>query len=256
MSGILALALFALPLILLAALLLWGARRSAPRSASVTLVVTRVIAVAYAAITLVVTAVSVVATLVMDTVEVSIPVRQFWPEAHPWITIQEGPTATVTDGGFSLAEVTVSGLGTDVRLLIAAGNALQGLTFVVIAVAVALLAHRLLGGRAFKAALSRMVSICAVAIAAGGVLWQVCYWIGGSIASEQLLRVGGWRSHELFADDPRALDGFDPLVTGLPEPTFALTIDFWPLFLGLALAAVAAAFRYGERLQHDTEGLV
>ena len=42
----------------------------------------------------------------------------------------------------------------------------------------------------------------------------------------------------------------------LPAPRLRLTIAFWPIFSGLALAAVAAAFRYGEELQRDTAGLV
>ncbi len=33
-------------------------------------------------------------------------------------------------------------------------------------------------------------------------------------------------------------------------------VEPWPLMLGLALAAVAISFRYSERLQKDTEGLV
>ncbi len=254
MSGIFALGVLALPIVVLVALLLWAARRSKPGSPSTTLTVTRFIAIGYAALTLVFTVVGVISTLVSDAVPVSIPVRQFWPEAYPWVTIQDGPPATVVEGGFSLAEVTAAGLGTDARLLLAAGHALQGLTFTVIAITVALLCHRLLNGTAFKPAISRAINISAIAIAAGGVLWQACFWIGGTIASEQVLQVRGWTSEEPAAGDPRA--ALDPLATGLPEPTFALTIDFWPLMLGLALAAVAAAFRYGERLQRDTEGLV
>ena len=55
-----------------------------------------------------------------------------------------------------------------------------------------------------------------------------------------------------------------PLPPGTPvrieiaetAPQLRLTIAFWPIFSGLALAAVAAAFRYGEELQRDTAGLV
>src|SRR5690554_5120310 len=222
-------------ILLLVALLVRHRRRKAPDSTSTTLTVTRFIVVAYAALTLVFTVISVVATLISEAVEVSIPVTRFWPEPYPWVTIEQGPSASVTDGGFFLADITAVGLGMDVRLLLAAGHALQGLTLTVIAVAVALLCHRLLNGKAFRPVLSRTVNVAAIAIAAGGLLWQVCFWIGGSIASAQVLSVTGWTS-----DDPRAQDpSFDPFATGLPEPTFAMTVDFWPLFLGLALAAVA-----------------
>lgn len=251
MFGILPLALAALLVALIAVTLAWRRRGATADPSSSTLLVTRFVAIAYGVLTLVITVVTVVITLASDAVGVRMPVRQFWPEAHPWITIEQGPTAFVTEGGFSLADVTVSGLGTDARLLLAAGHALQGLTFTVIAVVVALLCHRLLRGMAFRPVLTRSINVAAAAIAAGGVLWQVCFWFGSSIASAQVLTVTGWRS-----DDPRAEDPSFDFATGLPEPTFALTIDFWPLFLGLALAAVAAAFRYGERLQRDTEGLV
>lgn len=36
----------------------------------------------------------------------------------------------------------------------------------------------------------------------------------------------------------------------------ALPVEFWPIFLALALLAVTAAFRYSGRLQRDTQGLV
>jgi hypothetical protein len=251
MASILLIILAALLVILVVVALVRRKSRDTPGAGPSTLLVTRFIAVVYAALMLVITAVSVIMTLVSDAVDVMIPVRQFWPEPHPWITIDQGPTASVASGGFSLAEVTVSGLGTDARLLLAAGHTLQGLTFTVIALVVAVLCHRLLSGTAFKPALSRSVSITAMVIAVGGVLWQVCYWIGGSLASAQVLTVTGWQS-----DDPRAADPNFDMTTGLPEPTFAMTIDFWPIFLGLALAAVAAAFRHGERLERDTEGLV
>src|SRR5690606_35448989 len=153
--------------------------------------------------------ISVISTLISDAVQVAMPVGQFWPQTHPWVTIEQGPTAFVAEGGFSMADVTVSGLGMDARILLAAGHALQVLTLTVIAIVVVLLCHRLLNGMAFKPVLSRSINITAIAIAAGGVLWQVCFWIGGSIASTQVLTVTGWLSHELSSDSPGVLDDFD-----------------------------------------------
>src|SRR5690606_14753196 len=109
-----------------------------PGDRPVSLVVTRALAAVYAAVVLVLAAVNVVTSLVSETVGVRMPVREFWPEPHEWIEIDQGPTAFVTGGGFTLADVTVTDLGTDARLLLAAGHALQGLTFTVIAITVAL----------------------------------------------------------------------------------------------------------------------
>jgi len=42
----------------------------------------------------------------------------------------------------------------------------------------------------------------------------------------------------------------------LPQPGFGIEFPLWPIAAGLAFTALAAIFRYGSRLQRDTEGLV
>jgi len=234
----------------------WTSRR--PGRRSLVLVVGRFGSIVYAAIALIGTGVNVVATLVSEAVPVSLPVREFWPGKYPWIDFDPSPAATVVGGGFTQAEVTVAGLDTSARLLLAAGHALEGLTFTLIAVVIALLCHRLLGGSPFRPLLARSVTSTAVTIAVGGIAWQICYGIGGLMASTQVLTTSGWSGRfpdeEImhFVDESVGIG-----VTGLPEASLGdMTIDFWPLLLGLALAVVAAAFRYSERLQRDTEGLV
>lgn len=252
-----------LPWWLLAAVVLLGAliavvvlmRKTAATDRPVTLLVTRFLAVAYAAITLVGMVVAVITTLVSDTVSVALPVAQFWPEPFPWVTIDETPGASVVGGGFVTADVAVSGLGPDARIWLAAGDALQGATFALIAIVIALLCHRLLEGSPFRPALARSVMATAVTITAGGLAWQLCFGIGGSIASQQVLGLTSW-SASLPSDE--IADYLFRIFnrTGLPEATLAVSVEFWPLFLGLALAAVAIAFRHSERLQRDTEGLI
>ena len=44
--------------------------------------------------------------------------------------------------------------------------------------------------------------------------------------------------------------------TALPQPTVAISVDFWPIGAALGFAALAAVFRYGAVLQRDTERLV
>lgn len=215
----------------------------------------RFLALLYAGVGLVGTIVNAVGTLVSDVVQVALPVQQFWPGVHPWVTLDPGPTASVVGGGFTTADVSVTGLGMDARLLLAAGNLVQGLTFVVIAAVVALLCHRLLGGSPFRPLLARAMTWAAATIAAGGVAWQILLQIGGSIASRQVLEVTAWGASvptEEIADYLfTAVD-----TTGLPQPYPSFQLEFWPLLLGLALTTVAVAFRRSERLQRDTEGLV
>lgn len=221
------------------------------------LVVGRFVGIAYAAIALIGTVVTVVVTLVKDSIAVALPVHEFWPENYPWITMTPAPAASVVGGGFTRADVTVTGLGMDARLLLATGHAIQGVTVVLIAAVIALLCHRLLGGTPFRPVLARSITVTAVAISAGGIAWQVFFGLGGMVASAQTLGTTGWDSKVPSIEIADYLDSvLEPSATGLPDPYLGMGIDFWPLFLGLALAALAIAFRYSERLQRDTEGLV
>lgn len=247
----------------LAAILIIGAAVLAPAarrelsgsSRPAILVVSRTLAVAYAAITLVVTVVTVVAVLVSEVVELSVPVAELRPEGYPWVEFDLVASAEVVGGGFRVLEASVTGLGLDARLWLAAGHALDGITFIVIALVIALLCHRMLGGSPFRPLMVKGIMTAATAIAAGGIAWQLCYGIAGTLASQQLFAVTGWS-----ADFPSE-EVADYLFTtvpgsGLPEATSYMAIDFWPLMVGLALAALAVVFRHGERLQRDTEGLV
>jgi hypothetical protein len=218
------------------------------------LVVGRFLALLYAGVALLGTIINTIATLVNDAVQVSLPML-YVPATYPWITLDPAPAASVVGGNSATVDALVAGLGMDARLLLAAGGLIQGATFVVIAGVVALLCHRLLGGSPFRPLLARSVMRTAALIAVGGMVWQLCFGVGSSIASHQVFEPSGWS-----ATTPSEVIG-DYVFTvlpgsGLPAPALAIQVDFWPLFLGLALAAVALAFRYGERLQRDTEGLV
>jgi energy-coupling factor transporter transmembrane protein EcfT len=243
--------------VIIVAVVVFVARRRNPEGAGRPLVLLtgRLIGAAYACFTIVATAVGVISTLTADQVDVAIPVREYWPGAFPWVTVEQGPTAEVVGGGFVTADVAITGLGMDARAFLAAGHAIQGATFIVIAITIALLCQRLLTGTAFTPALTRAVTVTGMSVAIGGMLWQVAFGIGSSIASAQALTVTGWMSEHPLGNDPLETE-FDPYATGLPEPTVFAQIDLWPLLLGLALAAVGLAFRRAERLQRDAQGLV
>lgn len=203
----------------------------------------------YAALAAIGTLVAISRALASSTTQLSMPVKPFWPELLPSVRITDGPTAEVVGGGFEWAEVAVTGLTLDVKLLLASGHLLQGATQVIIGIAIAVLGSRVLRGSPFGPTLSRSVSITAIAIAVGGLGWQLCFGLGGIAASTQVLTVTSWQS------DSRFVPGGDTRRTGLPEPWGGFDIAFWPLLLAVALVSVAAAFRYGERLQSDTERL-
>lgn len=229
-----------------------------PEDRSVLLLVTvRFLALLYAGLVTIFTVVSTILTLVNGTVRVNLPVGQFWPETYPWVDFSPKPSASVVNGGFTSADVLVEGLGIGTRLVLAAGGLVQGLVFVFIATVLALLCHRLLGGTPFRPLLARSTTWAAAAIGIGGIVWQILFGIGGSMASHQVLGIDQWTSYLPGTELPDYVAShFDPLATGLPGPSLGANVDVWPVLVGLALAAVAIAFRYIERLQKDVEGLV
>lgn len=217
------------------------------------LLATRLLALIWAAVTALFTIIGVVAWLVNDVVEVTMPVAVFWPEPHPWVEITGPPPATVVGGGFTSAEVAIEGLGMDARLWLAASDLIAGGTVVVLALVLALVCHRMLQHSPFRPIVARALMIAGGTIALGGVAWQLFEGFGSSLASNQALFVTAWGFEEF---DPALNLGQSIDVTGLPDAAFSITLDFWPIMVGLALAAFSIAFQYGARLQRDTEGLV
>lgn len=182
------------------------------------------------------------------TVNVTIPVQQFWPELPAGGKLL-GPTAHVLSGGFTDAAVSVSGLDVAARSWLAASSLLQGATIAILAITVATLCSTVLKGQPFRPTLTRGIRVTAFAIMFGGIGWQLCSGIGRSLAAQQVLRLNS-------AEFTNKIDFDLATITGFPSPGFDGSIDLWPIWAGLAFFALAAAFRYGERLQRDTEGLV
>ncbi|MGV8886375.1 MAG: hypothetical protein ACOH1T_12430 [Microbacteriaceae bacterium] len=200
----------------------------------------------YAVVVAVVTLAAVASALFGD-VTMNIPVQQFWPEPDSRFTIE--PTdATVVGGGFTTATVTLAGLDVPTRILAALGTLLSGGMFVTIAVAIAIVCRPAGANRRFTPDLARATTVAAVAIAIGGIASQVVTGIAASMASQQALFISSWSAVNVGANEEPEL--------GLPEPTFLVQLDFWPILLCVVVAALAAHFRAAERLQRDTVGLV
>lgn len=188
-------------------------------------------------------------TLLAPSVPITIPVETFWPTL-PEGASYEGTTATLEQGGFTHAEVTLLGLSTGTRSAWALSQALWCLIPGAIAALVAIIASRLRRGVPFAPLLSRFATATAVIVALGGIVAQVSGDIAGTAAAAELLRWTGGQYPDIasFPDSD--------LATWMPRPGSTVTFPFWPLAAGLGLAALAAVFRHGGRLQHDTEGLV
>jgi hypothetical protein len=204
----------------------------------------------YAAGAILFTGAQLVSDFTSNAVNVSLPVQQFWPVLPAGARITGGPTAHVVNGGFTDASVTVSGLDIAARSWLAATTLLQGATVAILAIMVATLCSTVLKNRPFRPALTLGIRTTAFAIMFGGIGWQVCSAIGRTLAAHQVLQLGS------TAFPPRINYPGVETIMGFPSPGWDGSIDLWPIWVGLAFFALAAAFRYGERLQRDTEGLV
>lgn len=234
-------------LVLIVGALIFAIRRSRGQFA---VKATRVIAYLYVAVAAISTVVLVVGTFVNRSIHVSLPVSEFWPQLLPgakW----DGLQAKVVGGGFSVASVEVEGLDLPTRFWLAGEQLLQGATSIVIGVVVMLLCTSVLRSTPFRPALIRGINVSAISVIVGGILWQVCGAVGGMLASGQVLK---YSSGEYTQKDTQ----LDPAkIYGLPDwGGGSWTVDLWPIGIGIALLVLSAAFRYGAKLQKDTEGLV
>lgn len=193
--------------------------------------------------------VTVLSTVTQDDVRITVPVEEYWPRL-PEGTEIDGPTASIDGGGFTSASLVARGLSTGTRVMWASSQAIAWLLPGVIAIVLAIACRHLLQGRAFRPVIARMTAFAAVAIAVGGIATQVLGDLAGYQAAIELLQV----TSAQYPDIPQLPDS--DVTTWLPVPRFEVTIPFWPIAAGLAFAALAAIFRYGSRLQRDTEGLV
>ncbi|MBC7589993.1 MAG: hypothetical protein H7226_02970, partial [Salinibacterium sp.] len=174
--------------------------------------------------------------LLAPTVVTSMPVQSFWPALTHSVRLDPAPTTRVAGGGFEVADVSLTGLGLDARIWLAAAQLFQGTMAVAIGVAVMVLTARLLRGDPFGRVLSKTAFATATAIGVGGILSQVCSGIGGLLASDQVLSVSGWTIDDKYVV-PNSLNEI-----GWPLPAQGLSIDFWPIGAALAIVAIGIAF--------------
>ena len=139
----------------------------------------------------------------------------------------------IIEGNFETAHVIVTDLPFGISVLAAAAALADVLTRVAIPTLIALLSWRLLRGAVFARSLSLVAVVAGGALLIGGVFSQGLGSFAAAMAAADLNGPGG--------------RGFWPL---------AGRLDFTTLVTGLILLLVGLAFEYGERLQHDTEGLV
>lgn len=114
----------------------------------------------------------------------------------------------------------------------AAAVIITGLTYLIVIGCILLFCLNLARGKAFTKQNTRLITITSITIVAGTALTAICNTMGANGA-------------------------FASLGDGAIEPDNTVTAGYWlAVFASVALGAVAVAFRAGERLQRETEGLV
>lgn len=188
-------------------------------------------------------------------ITMTVPVQGFLPKISPELTDVTGPAATITGGsGFTQGAFTIEGLDPAARVWLAAGTLVQTAVIVTILLLIARLARQATEEAPFARSTSLLLSRGGGVLAIGGIVWQICFGVAGLLASNQALFVAGFATEDPAVPQRNELLGLDP--SGLPMAGGEITIDFWPIGLGLVLITLAVLIRHAERLHSDTKGLV
>lgn len=140
------------------------------------------------------------------------------------------PGNNVAVGSSALSNVTIPGLDPGPIIVHTAALIVIALAHLVLAAAAYLLARGILRGAPFSRLISRQLFAAAAALLVIAIVGQLLNWWAAALAVANFKTLGG-----LSPEPP-----INPLV----------------ITIALALVLVAGAFRYGERLQRETEGLV
>jgi len=182
-----------------------------------------VAALVVALVALVATAIAVIQQLGAATVTIDAPAHA----AYAALEHRAGVVSATT----TRVDVALRDAPAGPRMAIAVGIALQGLTVVVIALAVALLARDVRRGRPFRRTITGLAWTVAFALILGPVPGQFLVIGGGDAALGNLVGEG----------------------TGLVH---AGEVSFAPWAAAFAVLVIGYAFAIGTRMQRDTDGLV
>jgi len=196
--------------------------------------------------------VAAVAPFVQSSLGVTFPVEPFWPKLPEGASV-EGMTATMVSGGLTEVTAKVTGLGLPARITLAVSEALWWLVSGSIAALIAVGCKQLRAGKPFAPAVTRMVMLTAIIVGVGGSIALTVGDISASITAHEVLQ---WSGGAYTPPTGTAVTSDFDLDDYIPTVTTSVRIIGWPLGAGLGFAALAAAFRYGARMQRDQEGLV
>ena len=160
----------------------------------------------------------------------SIRMTMYWSaDQYRFTDTGDGRSGVAIAGGIGPAETTITGVTVGTVAIHVAATAVGLLAQVAVGIVAIRLLGRLRGGRPFDRSAWREVALASAVVLCLGIASQLLGW---------------WARAAVVTDSGGA--------------TFSTAFVFDPLTvtIGLALAIVAVAFRSGERLQRETDGLV
>lgn len=206
-----------------------------------------VVAWVFFAIALVTTALRVGGIWLSPEAMFPVQVHPFQPALSPDVEIAGIHPDAVTGGGLTSGEVLIQGADSATRAWATLSALAGGALFAAVAFVVARIAK---AAKASEGLTSRLIGGLSIVVLALGTLQQ---WFEQSTAASAAQFVYG----SVFLESiPSAEDPSVEVPFLWPRTSFGIAIDFWPIGAALALAALAAVIRHGERLQRDTEALV
>lgn len=209
-----------------------------------------VVAWVFFAIALVTTALRVGGIWLSPEAMFPVQVHPFQPALSPDVEIAGIHPDAVTGGGLTSGEVLIQGADSATRAWATLSALAGGALFAAVAFVVARIAKAAKASEGLTSRLSRLLGGLSIVVLALGTLQQ---WFEQSTAASAAQFVYG----SVFLESiPSAEDPSVEVPFLWPRTSFGIAIDFWPIGAALALAALAAVIRHGERLQRDTEALV
>lgn len=133
------------------------------------------------------------------------------------------------------SHLQIEGLPFGIRILLFSTQLLTLALAALPAVVIRVITVRAAAGDPFAPRVAKTLWVSSILVLVIGIVRDLLAPIGQTLAARAVWQEGG----------------------PLSEPTvFALTLQIWPFAGALVLAALAAVFRHGHRLQRETEGLV
>lgn len=145
-----------------------------------------------------------------------------------------GAEKGLVDASYTEASVTASGLSTFPVAAFITAHAVNTLTGLLVALALAFMGWRLLKGDPFRKSVVYSSLVAASALILGPFIALLA---SVTATTRALVEIAGPRD-------------------GRPELIFSAELNLAPVLVGLALAVVLGVFEYGQKIKADTDGLV